>query len=282
MEVIKASPVLASSYIKQITMKKPLTSEEEKEFFHDIQMGDEKARRQFIELNLRIVLPIAKRYLQNGLSLMDLIEEGNLGLIKAVGKFDLTRECRFATYANWWIRESIEHAVLLNSSLIHVPVYVLKDIKRFFKLNRKLTIEHNRNPSTKEIAELMGKDEESLLKIRNINTYSLSLDAKNGFDDSSLSLLEILPNEDNTHDPEINCVNEILNEHVNKWILNLTNIQFQVIIRRFGLYNFEPMTLEEVTQDIGYTKERIRQIQNDALACLRKIMDAQGIEQNLI
>jgi len=267
-------------YLQEMGYFALLTAEEEVYFARRVQKGDAAARAHMIESNLRLVVKIARRYLHRGLPLLDLIEEGNLGLIRAVEKFDPERGFRFSTYATWWIRQMIERALMNQARTIRLPIHVHKEINLYLRAARHLsqTLEHE--PSAEEIAELLDRPVEAVKHMLGLNERTSSVDAAIG-EDGDASLLDLIADE-NIVDPVDLLQDEAMRQHVEGWLLQLNDKQRTVLERRFGLRGYEINTLEELGQQLGLTRERVRQIQVEALRRLRRLAQAQGFSEEII
>ncbi len=266
-------------YLGEIGYSPLLTAEEEVYYARLVQKGDPKARAKMIESNLRLVVKIARRYYNRGLEFLDLIEEGNLGLLRAVEKFDPERGFRFSTYATWWIRQTIERAIMNQTRTVRLPIHVLRELNTYLRMARELMKTQEREPTYKDIAEALNKPVEDVKDMMELNEHMLSLDATIGHDPASLStktLLDTLPDKHRT-DPAELLADERLTEHLEECLLQLNEKQRDVLYRRFGLGGHERQTLEEVGEAIGFTRERVRQIQMGALKALRDIMHKKGI-----
>lgn len=261
-------------YLKEIGFSPLLSAEEEVFFARKAQKGDGKARKRMIESNLRLVVKIARRYMNRGLSLLDLIEEGNLGLIRAVEKFDPERGFRFSTYATWWIRQTIERGIMNQTRTIRLPVHVLKEINIYQRAARYLAQKLDHEPSPEEVANLLDKPVEDVKGMLGLNERVASVDAPLD-DDPDRSLLDAIADE-RTPDPEKVLQRDDLQALIQQWLNELNDKQREVVERRFGLNHREIATLEEVGADIGVTRERVRQIQVEALKRLRVILEKAG------
>jgi len=261
-------------YLSEIGGSKLLTPKDEAEVARRVQRGDMAARAQMIESNLRLVVKISRRYMNRGLALLDLIEEGNLGLIRAVEKFDPERGFRFSTYATWWIRQTIERAIMNQTRTIRLPVHVLKEINVYLRAARYLSQKLDHEPTPEEVATLLDKPIEDVKEMFGLNERIASVDAP--FDsDPDRSLLDAIADE-HTPDPERIMQDEDLHGLVQAWLNELNDKQREVVERRFGLNNRDIATLEEVGADIGVTRERVRQIQVEALKRLRVLLEKNG------
>ncbi|MHB8535542.1 MAG: RNA polymerase sigma factor RpoS [Sulfuricaulis sp.] len=261
-------------YLKEIGFSPLLSAEEEVFYARKSQKGDGKARKRMIESNLRLVVKIARRYMNRGLSLLDLIEEGNLGLIRAVKKFDPERGFRFSTYATWWIRQTIERGIMNQTRTIRLPVHVLKEINIYQRAARHLAQKLDHEPSPEEVASLLDKPVEDVKSMLGLNERIASVDAPLD-DDPDRSLLDAIADE-RTPDPEKMLQRDDLQSLIQQWLNELNDKQREVVERRFGLNHREISTLEEVGADIGVTRERVRQIQVEALKRLRVILEKAG------
>ena len=261
-------------YLKEIGFSPLLSAEEEVFYARKAQKGDDKARKRMIESNLRLVVKIARRYMNRGLSLLDLIEEGNLGLIRAVEKFDPERGFRFSTYATWWIRQTIERGIMNQTRTIRLPVHVLKEINIYQRAARYLAQKLDHEPSPEEVANLLDKPVEDVKGMLGLNERVASVDAPLD-DDPDRSLLDAIADE-RTPDPEKVLQRDDLQSLIQQWLNELNDKQREVVERRFGLNHREISTLEEVGADIGVTRERVRQIQVEALKRLRVILEKAG------
>lgn len=254
-------------YLRDIQRTPLLTATAEKELAQRVENGEEAARNKMIESNLRLVVKIAKRYLNRGLPLLDLIEEGNLGLIKSVERFNLKKECRFSTYATWWIRQSIERALINQSRTIRLPVHVSDDIGRMIRITRKLSHELNREPTIMEISEAMKSKLQHVRHLMTLLRHTSSIEAPIG-EGSEFALIDTI--EDCSITPptvlleNINIF-ELISKHFNK----LSEHEQKILTLRFGLDDHEPQTLDIIGQQFGVTRERIRQIEAKSLEKLR-------------
>ena len=254
-------------YLKEIGQIKLLTTEEELELADKIAQGDEQAKATLAEANLRLVVSIAKRYVGRGMLFLDLIQEGNIGLMKAVEKFDVTKGYKFSTYATWWIRQAITRAIADQARTIRVPVHMVETINKLARVERQLTLELNREPTEEELAKKMGTSVDKIRDIYKISQEPVSLEIPIGEEDDS-HLGDFIPDETNMS-PEDFAVNELLKDEISEVLLTLTEREEKVIRLRFGLEDGRPRTLEEVGQLFGVTRERIRQIEAKALRKLR-------------
>ena len=254
-------------YLKEIGQIKLLTLDEESELADRIMTGDEEAKNILAEANLRLVVSIAKRYVGRGMLFLDLIQEGNIGLMKAVDKFDVSKGYKFSTYATWWIRQAITRAIADQARTIRVPVHMVETINKLARVQRQLTLELNREPSEEELAKKMGTSVEKVREIYKISQDPVSLETPIGEEDDS-HLGDFIKDERNLS-PEEFATNEMLKEEISQVLETLTEREEKVIRLRFGLEDGKPRTLEEVGQMFGVTRERIRQIEAKALRKLR-------------
>ena len=254
-------------YLKEIGQIKLLTTEEELELADRIIEGDEEAKAILAESNLRLVVSIAKRYVGRGMLFLDVIQEGNIGLMKAVEKFDVEKGFKFSTYATWWIRQAITRAIADQARTIRVPVHMVETINKLARVERQLTLELNREPSDEELASKMKLPVEKIREIYKIRQEPVSLETPIGEEDDS-HLGDFIPDETNMS-PEDFAINELLKDEISDVLLTLTEREEKVIRLRFGLEDGRPRTLEEVGQLFGVTRERIRQIEAKALRKLR-------------
>ncbi|MCD8522888.1 MAG: RNA polymerase sigma factor RpoS [Saccharospirillaceae bacterium] len=262
-------------YLNEIGFSPLLSAEEEVHYARLARKGDEMGRRRMIESNLRLVVKISRRYVNRGLSLLDLIEEGNLGLIRAVEKFDPERGFRFSTYATWWIRQTIERAIMNQTRTIRLPIHVVKELNVYLRAARELTQKLDHEPSAEEIAALLEKPVDDVKRMLKLNERVTSIDTPLG-PSSDKSILDTIADERVT-DPGEELQNQDIQANLDRWIEELPEKQREVLSRRFGLRGYETSTLEDVGREIGLTRERVRQIQVEALKRLREIMEKQGL-----
>lgn len=258
-------------YLRDIQRTPLLTAELEKECARGIEQGDKAARNKMIESNLRLVVKIAKRYINRGLPFLDLIEEGNLGLIKAVERFSLAKECRFSTYATWWIRQSIERALVNQSRTIRLPVHVSDDINRMLKNVRILSQNLQREPSVQEIADAMNAKVHYVRRLMTLLRRTCSIETPIG-DGNDFFLIDTIEDVTMVSPSELleNVSRyEMISEHFDK----LSDSEQKILTLRFGLDDKEPQTLDTIGQSFGVTRERIRQIEAKSLEKLRKISE---------
>ena len=267
-------------YLNEIGYSSLLTATEEKELARRVQQGDQEARARMIESNLRLVVKIARRYTNRGMAFLDLIEEGNLGLIRAVEKFDAERGFRFSTYATWWIRQTIERGIMNQTRTIRLPIHVIKEINQYLRTQRRLTQTLDHEPTVHEIAEAMGKTPEDVRRMRGLNEGTTSVNLPIG-NDSDRVLLDALPDESEVSPGDALEDREVF-QNLEGWLGELSEKQREVLERRFGLNGYERQTLEQVGERVGVTRERVRQIQLDALRHLRELMEEAGFSQEAV
>lgn len=257
-------------YLNDIQRSKLLTAEEERELAIQVESGDDDARARMIEANLRLVVKIAKRYMNRGLPFLDLIEEGNMGLIKAVERFKVEKECRFSTYATWWIRQAIERALVNQSRTIRLPVHVSDNVNRMLKATNELLKTANREPSDEEIAVAMNSTIEDVRHLQQLVRKTYSIEHPLG-DNNSYSLMDTLEDAASL-DPAEMLENKDQYDYVQNWLQSLKENEREILTLRFGLDDHEPETLDTIGKRFGVTRERIRQIEAKSLEKLRKIM----------
>ena len=266
-------------YLKEIGTVPLLTADEELELAKRKTEGDEAAKERLIEANLRLVVSIAKRYTGRGMSFLDLVQEGNLGLIKGVEKFDYTKGYKFSTYATWWIRQSVTRALADQARTIRVPVHMVETINKMSKMQRKLTLELGYEPSIPELAKALDMTEEKVMEIMQIAREPASLETPIGEEDDS-NLGDFVADA-NVVTPEQNVESVMLREHIDTLLGDLKERERQVIVLRFGLEDGHPRTLEEVGKEFNVTRERIRQIEAKALRKLRNPVRSKRIRDFL-
>ena len=264
-------------YLNEIGSTPLLTAAEEVFVARASLAGDEAARHRMINSNLRLVVMIAKRYTNRGLPLLDLIEEGNLGLMRAVEKFDPERGFRFSTYATWWIRQSIERALMNQGRTIRLPIHIQKDINTVVRCTRELRSSLRREPSTSEIADVLDRDPGEVSKLLKLSEKITSVDNQLS-DDTERSLVDTVSS--HVEDNPLSLVDdEKVEGCLEEWLDDLPDRQREILARRFGLMGYDASTLEAVGQEVGLTRERVRQIQIDALARLRRAALRDGLSE---
>ncbi|WP_334028069.1 RNA polymerase sigma factor RpoS [Alteromonas sp. P256] len=262
-------------YLGEIGFSPLLSAEEEVYFARRSLKGCEASRKRMIVSNLRLVVKIARRYNNRGLALLDLIEEGNLGLIRAVEKFDPERGFRFSTYATWWIRQTIERAIMNQTRTIRLPIHVVKELNVYLRASRELSQKLDHEPTAEEIALALDKPVEDVTKMLRLNERITSVDTPIG-GESDKALLDIIA-DDKEFSPEETLQDNDIKGNIVTWLEELNPKQREVLARRFGLLGYEPSTLEDVGAEIGLTRERVRQIQVEALRRLRDMLSHQGL-----
>ncbi|MFT4825192.1 MAG: RNA polymerase nonessential primary-like sigma factor [Cryomorphaceae bacterium] len=265
-------------YLNEIGFSPLLSAEEERYYSRLALSGDESGRKRMIESNLRLVVKISRRYINRGLTLLDLIEEGNLGLIRAVEKFDPERGFRFSTYATWWIRQTIERAIMNQTRTIRLPIHVVKELNVYLRAARQLTQQLDHEPSAEEIANMLDKPACDVKRLLGLNERVTSVDTPVG-PDSDRSVVDTIA-DTRVSDPSQLLQDNDIKDSIGDWLEELSDKQCEVVSRRFGLRGYESSTLEEVGREIGLTRERVRQIQVEALKRLRVIMETQGLSSD--
>ncbi len=255
-------------YLRDIQRTPLLNAESEKELAQKVEKGDKTARTAMIEANLRLVVKIAKRYVNRGLPFLDLIEEGNLGLIKAVERFSVAKECRFSTYATWWIRQSIERSLVNQSRTIRLPVHVSDDISRMLRVTRALSHELNREPGAQEIADAMKARLSHVRRLMTLLRKTCSMETPIG-EGNDFLLIDTIEDTSETL-PSVHAENMNSYEQIARHFDTLTETEQKILTLRFGLDDSDPMTLDLVGQRFGLTRERIRQIEAKSLEKIRK------------
>ncbi|MBV7316719.1 RNA polymerase sigma factor RpoS [Shewanella sp. NIFS-20-20] len=267
-------------YLSEIGFSPLLSAEEEVYFSRKSLKGCEKSRNRMIESNLRLVVKIARRYNNRGLALLDLIEEGNLGLIRAVEKFDPERGFRFSTYATWWIRQTIERAIMNQTRTIRLPIHVVKELNVYLRTARELAHKLDHEPTAEDIAAKLNLDSGDVSRMLKLNEKITSVDTPLGGDNDK-ALLDVLADDDSVG-PDYKVQDEDMRHSIVDWLNELNSKQREVLARRFGLLGYEPSTLEDVGAEIGLTRERVRQIQVEALKRLKELLSNQGLSVEAI
>ncbi len=269
-------------YLREIGKIPLLTPEEEAELAQKIVKGDKKAKDKMVESNMRLVVSIAKRYGGRGLDFLDLIQEGNTGLLRAVEKFDPDKGFKFSTYATWWVRQAITRAIADQARTIRIPVHMVETINKVLRTTRKLTSELNREPTNEEIAKALDMEPEKVDYVMRIKQDIASLDASVGRDgDDEDSVLGDFVEDEERDSPEDSAANQILKEQLSEIIATLTDREQKIIRLRFGIGGGRPHTLEEVGNEFDVTRERIRQIEAKALSKLRKNKETRKLHEYL-
>lgn len=269
-------------YLREIGKIPLLTAEEEADLAQRIVKGDKKAKDKMVESNMRLVVSIAKRYGGRGLDFLDLIQEGNTGLLRAVDKFDPSKGFKFSTYATWWVRQAITRAIADQARTIRIPVHMVETINKVLRTTRKLTTELNREPTNEEIAAALDMEPEKIDYVMRIKQDIASLDASISREgDDEESVLGDFVEDEERDSPEDSAANQILKEQLSEIIATLTDREQKIIRLRFGIGGGRPHTLEEVGAEFDVTRERIRQIEAKALSKLRKNKDTKKLHEYL-
>jgi RNA polymerase nonessential primary-like sigma factor len=268
-----------SLYLSEIGVPPLLTADEEKHYARLARDGDEAARHRMIESNLRLVVKIARRYVNRGLPFLDLIEEGNLGLIHAVEKFDPERGFRFSTYATWWIRQTIERAIMNQSGSVRLPIHIIKDIHTCLRAARSIRQHEDREPTVADIAEHLQRDVADVQRLLALHER-VTLRSGN-VDETGTGPVDRLRARRESEPPRCAQQDDV-NDIVDRWVCELSAKQREVVERRFGLHGYHRETLEHIGAQIGVTRERVRQIQLEALRNLRAMLESNGISRDTI
>ena len=261
-------------YLHELGFKPLFTAKEELHVAKQVKHGNKNARKKMIEANLRLVVKIARQYVNRGLAFLDLIEEGNLGLMTAVEKFDPDRGFRFSTYATWWIRQTIERAIMNQSRTVRLPIHVIKELNIYLRAGKKLEQALDHPPTAEEIAEMIDKPVDDIRRLLNLAPSATSLDVP-VMQEGERTLGDTLPDE-KAENPADLIEDLDTCEHVDRWLSKLDKRHREVIVRRYGLEGHEKGTLEEVGKAIGLTRERVRQLQLDAIQQLRELMETES------
>jgi RNA polymerase nonessential primary-like sigma factor len=270
-----------SLYLSDIGVSRLLTADEEKDLARLTQQGDEAARHRMIESNLRLVVKIARRYLNRGLPLLDLIEEGNLGLMHAVKKFDPERGFRFSTYATWWIRQTIERAIMNQARTVRLPIHVVKDINSVLRAVHGLRQASGTPPTVADIAEHTGRSPADVERLLGLHERVTLGSTSTSSAEEERGVLDALPDDDR-REPDERAQAQSVHEILDHWVWELNDKQREVVERRFGLHGYHRLTLEEIGREIGVTRERVRQIQLEALRNLREMLESHGVDSRAV
>ena len=269
-------------YLNQIGLRPLLSAAEEVHHATLAKAGNFEARQKMIEHNLRLVVSIAKHYINRGVVLLDLIEEGNLGLMRAIDKFEPDRGFRFSTYATWWIRQSIERAIMNQARTVRLPVHMVRELNQILRAKYHLEAQHHdgRDATAEDIAHLVDRPIEDVQDILALSEHAASLDAPLESDPQA-SLIDLLPGSSDDN-PDARAEQHEVNVLVRSWLRKMPDKQRIVIARRFGLDNDDPATLEELAAEMGVTRERVRQIQQEALIKLKRALTARGVNKDAL
>lgn len=275
--IYRHAPDMTRLYLNDIGSAQLLSADEEIAYSRMARAGDTEGRRVMVISNLRLVVKIARRYVNRGLGFLDLVQEGNLGLLRAVEKYDPDLGFRFSTYATWWIRQTIERAIMNQARVIRLPIHVLKELNIYLKTLREFSRVHDHEPSVEQLSQLMRKPVEEVKRLLSYNERLVTSDPQNPGKESGI--LELVPDCPDSTPMEM-LHDDGVRERVGAWLNMLSAKHIDVIARRFGFLGFECRTLEEVGQEIGLTRERVRQIQLEALEKLREIAREQGFTKD--
>lgn len=268
-------------YLREIGQSPLLSAEEEVHFARLSLQGDMPARNRMIRSNLRLVVKIARRYINRGLSLLDLVEEGNLGLIRAVEKFDPERGFRFSTYATWWIRQNIERALMNQTRTIRLPIHIIKELNVYLRKGREIAQTLDHEPTADDIAKALNVKADDVNRLLRLNEKTLSADMPLN-DETDKPLLDALSPDELNAGPVEQIEDESLKTHLNAFIDSLNEKQRIILYQRFGLRGYQEATLEDVGKEVGLTRERVRQIQVEALQELKMLLERKGIKHDTI
>lgn len=279
-QALDAAPDVTRIYLKEIGHTPLLTAEQEVYYARRALKGDSVSRRRMIESNLRLVVKIARRYLNRGLSLLDLIEEGNLGLIHAVEKFDPEKGFRFSTYATWWIRQNIERGLMNQTRTIRLPVHIVKQLHSYLRVQRDFVRETGQEAGSREIAECTGESRLDIERLMILNESLSSVDVPAAAD-SETAVVDMLCSK-SKQNPRDTIQRSQTQARIESWLQQLSEKQQEIICRRFGLRGFDTDTLENVGIEVGLTRERVRQIQIEALQTLKVLIRTEGLNLELL
>lgn len=268
-------------YLSELGYSPLLTAKEEVTLGRRIAKGDEKARKKMIESNLRLVVKIAKRYSNSGLDFSDVIEEGNLGLIKAVEKFDPNMGFRFSTYAIWWIRQTIERAIMNQSRTIRLPIHIVRELNSYRRKSLELSNELEHNPSLGELAKVTQKSKEDVMRMMELDQSTLSIDVPIFSDEESASVVENIEDESNI-DPAKLFADQKMRNLIDELVAMLDAVSKEIIMRRFGMDGYERSTLDEIADEMGMSREKTRQMQNAALRKMHGFMMEKGLSKEIL
>lgn len=263
-------------YLREISRYPLLTAEQEIEYARKARKGSEEFRKRMIVSNLRLVVRVSRNYIKSGMPLLDLIEEGNMGLIRAVEKFDPERGFRFSTYAIWWIRQSVERAIMNQNRTIRIPIHISKELNSYLRTSRELAQKLDHEPTPEDIAEATGKSVKEVSDVMRLNQRVTSVDTMIG-ERKNNALVDILEDEQG-HTPEGDLQDNKMKNQIVNWLYELGPKHREVIARRFGLLGYDAATLEEVGVEVGLTRERVRQLQLDGLGLLKVKMARHGLD----
>lgn len=263
-------------YLNEISKYPVLTREQEADLSQGIEKGSKEAKETMIKCNLRLVVSIAKKYINRGMNLVDLVEEGNIGLLKAVEKFDYTKGFKFSTYATWWIRQAIERAIINQCRMVRIPVHMSENISKVMKTQNELQQKFGREPTIHELSTACKMPLSTLKKVFDAIKQDTSLDMPVGGDESS-TLHEFIADDEKYLDPYLKIENTSKKEIIFKWLTFLSDNEKTIIIRRYGLSGNDPETLESIGNDLGITRERVRQIEKRVLSKMRNLLSTKKI-----